>query len=306
MSDSAVVVSELESAKEKKTAFIVTPIGGDNSGVRRATDGLIKSVLEPVLIKYGYVSKASHQENDLGSITVKIIKHLLEDDLVIVNLSHLNANVMYELGIRHATGKPVILISDSETDLPFDTKDQRTIFYSNDMMGGIELANRLEAIIGDDNKLKNNEGNPIFMAAHESVVNRAIMEKVNNSGVRPEEKNLVELVLSKMEKFEKNLSNSSTIHLKNENNYSAILFSFIQYVKNTIGKCGIIRHNGKFYVGICDDFLSGILKKELDDKGFYVEKAFAENGVKIYVIKDDGSNREYKLKSIVDDMVIPF
>ncbi len=32
-----------------KECFIVTPIGQDNSAIRRETDGLITSVFEPVL-----------------------------------------------------------------------------------------------------------------------------------------------------------------------------------------------------------------------------------------------------------------
>jgi len=36
---------------------------------------------------------------------------------------------MYELGICHAIGKPVLLISESDFDLPFDVSSTRILIY---------------------------------------------------------------------------------------------------------------------------------------------------------------------------------
>lgn len=63
-----------------------------------------------------------------------ILKHIVElivrARLVIANISSRNPNVMYELGIAHALGKPVILISSTkESDLPFDLRTQSVLFY---------------------------------------------------------------------------------------------------------------------------------------------------------------------------------
>ncbi len=48
---------------------------------------------------------------------------------VIVELTTRNPNVMYELGLCHAIGKPVIMISQSTEDIPFDLKHMRCILY---------------------------------------------------------------------------------------------------------------------------------------------------------------------------------
>ncbi|MFI0474420.1 hypothetical protein ACGLWX_17050 [Halomonas sp. HMF6819] len=291
---------------QKKTAFIVTPIGNDNTSVRRATDGLIKSVLEPVLLEFDYESKASHQENDLGSISVKVIKHLLEDDLVIVNLSHLNANVMYELGIRHATGKPVILISDKDTELPFDTRDQRTIFYSNDMMGGIELTKRLHAILSDEQKLLSNESNPIYMAAYDSVVTKSIMDKVNKASVSSEEKDLVELVLSKMDKIEKNINGRHANYPINESKFDGVFSSFISYVKNSIDNLGFIRHNGYLYAGCDFKTILDISSKELMKEGFVVGDTYEFEGVYVLKVKSSDVQEAFKFERIIRENILPF
>ncbi|MFG6668459.1 hypothetical protein ACGK9R_15325 [Halomonas sp. HNIBRBA4712] len=306
MNDKDVVVVEESSQTENKKAFIVTPIGNDNTNIRRATDGLIKSVLEPILFEFNYEPKASHQENDLGSISIKVIKHLLEDDLVIVNLSHLNANVMYELGIRHATGKPVILICEENTELPFDTRDQRTIFYNNDMMGGIELAKRLKAVLSDEKKLLSNESNPIYMAAYDSVITKSIMERVNRASVSTEEKNLVELVLGKMEKIEKNLYNKNANHSMIESKFDNIFSAFVIYIKHSIDNIGFIRYKDYLYAGYDSSFLLEISRKELIKEGFIVEEIYEKEGVHVMRVKNSDIQEAYKFESIIRNNLLPF
>ena len=66
-----------------------------------------------------------------GSIHDHVIHHLLEDDLVIADLHKHNANVYYELAVRHTTGKPCILIAEKGDVLPFDVHGLRTIFIDS-------------------------------------------------------------------------------------------------------------------------------------------------------------------------------
>ena len=151
-------------ASGSKTCFIATPLGAVGSEIRKKAEGVIDSVLRPVLEEdFKYKVIVPHEIDQLGSITEQIIIHLLHDDLVIANLTGLNPNVMYELAVRHAAKKTVLCIAERDTVLPFDIAAERTVFYDDNMAGvnalRLELLSKI-AKAEDDTSLDN----PIYRA----------------------------------------------------------------------------------------------------------------------------------------------
>jgi hypothetical protein len=114
---------------EKKRCFIITPIGGDQSDERRHANMVFEIALKPILEREGFSLERADLSTEPGQITAAIFSALNEADLCVADLTFLNANVMYELGVRHALQKPVIQIAEKNTRLPFDAANQRTLFF---------------------------------------------------------------------------------------------------------------------------------------------------------------------------------
>ena len=112
-----------------KTCFVIAPIDVEGSDVRRRSDNVLKYIIQPVTLDCGYKATRADEISQPGIIAHQIIQHILEDDLVIADLTDGNPNVYYELALRHAIRKPCVLIAQSQDPLPFDVASARTILF---------------------------------------------------------------------------------------------------------------------------------------------------------------------------------
>lgn len=112
------------------TCFVVSPIGDKGSEIRKAADDVYELIIEPALEKFGFTVTRADKISSVGSITTDVIEQLQNADLCVIDISGHNANVMYECGRRHETGKPYILIAREGEKLPFDINTIRTFFYN--------------------------------------------------------------------------------------------------------------------------------------------------------------------------------
>src|SRR2546423_607379 len=69
--------------------------------------------------------------NRTSIIMVDVLRHLYDAEMVLCDLSGLNANVFFELGLRQAFNKPVVIVHDERTGRPFDTSQLRDWEYDS-------------------------------------------------------------------------------------------------------------------------------------------------------------------------------
>lgn len=111
-------------------AFIVRPFGEKN-GVN--FDEVQTQLVLPALKKAGINGYTTGVILEAGNIRQDMFQLLLTSDLVIADISIHNANVFYELGIRHALrAKKTLLIRCRKDEVPFDLKTDRYLAYDND------------------------------------------------------------------------------------------------------------------------------------------------------------------------------
>lgn len=117
-------------------AFIVRPFGTQQGiDFNRVSDRLISPVLERLNIVGGTTEVIAWA----GNIRVDMFERLALADIVIADISIHNANVFYELGIRHSLRpRTTILIRaraktrPEATEVPFDLKTDRYLEYDAD------------------------------------------------------------------------------------------------------------------------------------------------------------------------------
>src|SRR5450755_331687 len=117
-----------------RMCFVIMPFGGEDEQRRRHFLGVYQSVLAPAAQRSGYVPKRSDIGGGPGNITHGIIQDLLNAELVIADLTDGNANVLFELGIRHVFRKSgTVHVVDATRNIPFDIQQYRAIKYTTDL-----------------------------------------------------------------------------------------------------------------------------------------------------------------------------
>ena len=124
----------------EKICFVIAPIGKPRSETRKRSDQVLQHVIRPAVECCGYKAVRADEIDEPGIITNQIIRHIIDDPLVIADLTRQNANVFYELAIRHAICKPLVQIIDKVEDIPFDIGAMRTIQVDHQNPESVEEA----------------------------------------------------------------------------------------------------------------------------------------------------------------------
>lgn len=131
-----------------KKCFVISPIGEEGTEIRKNADDAMHYVIEPACEAKGYEVIRADKISDAGMITQSIIEHILKDDIAIIDITGRNANVFYELAIRHSHGLPAIQITrDDLSSIPFDVHNVRTIQYDLTVSGADVARQAIEKAI---------------------------------------------------------------------------------------------------------------------------------------------------------------
>jgi len=154
--------SPSSATKELPLCFVIGPIGKDGTIERKHADLLLHAVIKDVLEdeEFGYRVKRADEDADPGMITDRIVTDITRADLVVADLTDLNPNVFYELGIRHSKEGKTIHVAKTGTTLPFDTLAHRTIFvdltdWHSQEKARLSLAEAVRATRRPDYKVSN-------------------------------------------------------------------------------------------------------------------------------------------------------
>lgn len=93
----------------------------------------VYNIIKEAVTLSGYEARLVSESKDSTVIPKSIVQNLYDDDIVICDVSGKNPNVMFELGMRLAFDKPVVLIKDTTTGYSFDTSTIEHLSYPRDL-----------------------------------------------------------------------------------------------------------------------------------------------------------------------------
>lgn len=126
-------MSEAKEEKKEK-CFVIMPISDQGDYPTGHFTKVYEQIIKPSVEDAGYEAYRVDENNICDAIINKIFSAIQECPMAICDLSNRNPNVLYELGLRQAYDKPVVLIQDDKTEKIFDVSGISTVFYKSTRM----------------------------------------------------------------------------------------------------------------------------------------------------------------------------
>jgi len=93
----------------------------------------VQAIVEEAVAVAGFKAKMVSDDDAIGVIQQRIVQNLYDNEIVVVDVSGRNPNVMFELGMRLAFDRPVVIIKDELTPYNFDTAPIEHLAYRSDL-----------------------------------------------------------------------------------------------------------------------------------------------------------------------------
>jgi hypothetical protein len=153
-----------ESLNKNPTCFVLMPISDADGYEKSHFERVYKHLITPACEKSGYQPVRADDVFKTNYIIVDILRKIIDSEMVLCDISNKNPNVLYELGIRQAFNKPVVLIKDFKTEKIFDIQGLRYTEYDHNLR--IDMVNKnIEEIaknILETSKMKAGEINSLI------------------------------------------------------------------------------------------------------------------------------------------------
>ena len=116
----------------KNKCFVMMPFSEPEGYVDGHFNKIYEQIISPAIESAGFISYRVDENRICDKIIEKIFEAIQDCEMALCDLSGRNPNVLYELGLRQAYDKPVVLIQDERTERIFDVSGISTIEYKSD------------------------------------------------------------------------------------------------------------------------------------------------------------------------------
>lgn len=165
--------------QKKKTCGLIMPISAIGEYNEEHWQE-VKECLEDTVKELGFEVRMV-SDNDLNLlIPSNIVQALLQDDIIICDISAANPNVMFELGLRIGFNKSYILLFDDKQKIPFDINTISCLNYPS-TLNKIQMKKFEKKLKERIEKITQEEGNDFLKAYGKIKVYEPETEKVTTT-----------------------------------------------------------------------------------------------------------------------------
>jgi O-acetyl-ADP-ribose deacetylase (regulator of RNase III) len=243
------------------TCFVIMPFGprtdatGNYINFDEVYEHLIKAAANDAGITQCRRTVDNHRP---GWIHPEMFHAIYTADVAIVDISHLNANVFYELGIRHAlVGRVTVLIKEEDTAIPFNIQGMNVIPYTTTPTGFAKARQEIATSIR----------NAFGSTAADSPVHKVVPLKIGREPALVGKSGLIDYGLRGVPDKRIGLATGELRHVKDidiwvnsENTYMQMARHFDPSVS------GVIRYYGALRAGdgtVIDDLIANELAQSV-------------------------------------------
>ena len=150
----------------KKLCFVIMPFSSTNRCSTEDWTAIFENVHKPAITGSGHGYKCERSKIRTGAFIKDIILQLNQADVVLADLTDMNPNVFYELGVRHALKNRTILVSQTMDDIPSDLKQYGIILYNTTAKSVNEYKKQIRKILKDIQNNPDRDDNPVSDYLH--------------------------------------------------------------------------------------------------------------------------------------------
>lgn len=127
--DRSVEVATATPSDSKPECFVIMPISDPEGYEKGHFLHIFRDVFSPACKAAGYRAVRADEVKETNLIHLDVLQRLINSPMVLCDLSSRNPNVLFELGLRQAFDKPVVLVQETDTPRIFDISPLRVTEY---------------------------------------------------------------------------------------------------------------------------------------------------------------------------------
>lgn len=110
-----------------KDSFVIMPFSATETCTEAEWTEIFENVFRPAFIAVGYSCERAKPET--GNLISSIVERLRNARIVLADITDRNANVFYELGVRHSLSHRTIIVARDDRHIPSDLRGYWSITY---------------------------------------------------------------------------------------------------------------------------------------------------------------------------------